>query len=140
MIALDTNLLVYAHLEGDTRHAAAQEVIQTAWRMGRGFGVSLPVVVEFYAVVTHPRVGVLPRVAESFVAQLQAQGLQVWTPRPDAVRRCLALAAEHHVLGRRIYDVFIAVVARDAGAQQLWTHDARFFELDGLQRVLPLDA
>ena len=57
MIALDTNLLVYAHREDSPFHVAALDCV-TACSEGRARPGALPrpCVHEFYAIVTHPRI------------------------------------------------------------------------------------
>jgi predicted nucleic acid-binding protein len=54
MIAVDTNLLVYAHRARTREHAAARRAIERAAAHAAGWGLPLPVLAEFWAVVTHP--------------------------------------------------------------------------------------
>ena len=54
MIALDTNLLVYAHRSAIPEHKAARRAIERARQSGLGWGIVDAGLVEFYAVVTHP--------------------------------------------------------------------------------------
>ena len=54
MIAIDTNLLVYAHRRGLAEHRAAQRAIQRASDDARGWGISVQSIAEFWSVVTHP--------------------------------------------------------------------------------------
>lgn len=53
MIALDTNLLVYAHRAGTAEHVAAKDVILQVARNPAGWGTSVSCIAEFWAVVTH---------------------------------------------------------------------------------------
>jgi hypothetical protein len=55
VIALDTNLLIYAHRGGAPEHAAARRVIQTLAAAGTPWGFALATVSEFWSLVTHPR-------------------------------------------------------------------------------------
>ena len=56
MIAVDTNILVYAHREDSEWHAAAAGRI-TALAEGQGpWAIPWPCVHEFLAVATHPRI------------------------------------------------------------------------------------
>ena len=48
------------------------------------------------------------------------------------------LARRLHVRGVRIFDLQIALVAADAGATELWSHDRQFVSLPGLPVVNPL--
>ena len=56
MIALDTNILVYAHREDSPHHTAALRVIQELTDAPGVFGIPWPCVSEFLAVTTHPRI------------------------------------------------------------------------------------
>ena len=47
------------------------------------------------------------------------------------------LARRLHVRGVRIFDLQIALVAADAGATELWSHDRQFVSLPGLPVVNP---
>ena len=54
MVALDANLLVYAHRSSVAQSDAARAAITTAAGTPDGWGFSLAVVLEFWSVVTHP--------------------------------------------------------------------------------------
>ena len=56
MIALDANILVYAHREDSPWHEAATRCV-TALAEGRGdWAIPWPCLHEFLAIVTHPRI------------------------------------------------------------------------------------
>lgn len=52
MIAIDTNLLGYAHREGFAEHRAARMAIEEAASRSAGCGIPLPCIAEFW---THDR-------------------------------------------------------------------------------------
>lgn len=54
MIAIDTNLLIYAHRSATPEHRAAGVAIESALNAPGGCGVTLPSVAEFFSIVTHP--------------------------------------------------------------------------------------
>ena len=55
MIAVDTNVLIYAHREDSPWHAAALQAL-TGLAEGRSaWAIPWPCVHEFLAIVTHPR-------------------------------------------------------------------------------------
>jgi uncharacterized protein len=141
MIALDTNLLVYAHRSGVPEHRRAQRAIERASRHAAGWGVSLPVLAEFWSVVTHPAVSRLPSTpdeAAGFLTALVEAGAAVWPPGPGLGPRLLQLAAELEVAGPRIFDLQIALIAFEGGATALWTADRRFASVPGLPVVDPI--
>jgi predicted nucleic acid-binding protein len=143
MIALDTNLLVYAHRSAVAEHRAAQDAITRAGRHRDGWGISLAVVFEFWCVVTHPAASGRPSTPEeaaAFVTALETAGAQVWMPGVGFSRRMAQLAAAQAVVGSRIFDLQIALTAFEGGATELWTADRRFMSIPGLPVVCPLEA
>jgi predicted nucleic acid-binding protein len=65
-------------------------------------------------------------------------GLAVWSQGARFVDRLLQTAADLDVRGVRVFDLQIALCALDAGASELWTHDARFVKVPGLRLRDPL--
>ncbi len=144
MIAIDTNLLVYAHRATVAEHRRARRAIESAANDPRGWGISQPVVAEFWAVVTHAAASGRPsRPAEAaaFVRALVIEGgAQLWSAGPGFPERLIALATDRNVQGPRIFDLQIALTAFDNGATELWTRDHAFVTVPGLQIVDPLGA
>jgi predicted nucleic acid-binding protein len=141
VIALDTNLLVYAHRSGLPEHRGARRAIENASRDPRGWGVTLPNVTEFWSVVTHPDSRGGPSSAaqaSGFLDALRTAGARTWLPGAGFVDRLLALAGRLEVQGPRVFDLQIGLTAFDNGAVELWTHDSRFFALPGLRIHDPL--
>ena len=56
MIAIDTNLLVYAHREDSGFHALASAAVDALVNAGEPWALPWPCVHEFIAIVTHPRI------------------------------------------------------------------------------------
>lgn len=140
MVALDTNLLVYAHRSSVAQSDAARAAITTAARNPDGWGFSLAVVLEFWSVVTHPAA---PRPSTSdeaagFLAALESAGARVWVPGSGFSRRVMQLAAAQSIPGPRIFDLQIALTAFEGGARELWTADSKFVSVPGLPVVFPL--
>lgn len=142
MIAIDTNLLVYAHRSGVPQHVAARGAIEQAAASPAGWGIPLPCVAEFWAVVTHPAAHgrpSRPAEARSFLERLVADGGgEIWPPLAGHERRLLALADELAVAGPRIFDIAIGLVAFENGATEIWTHDTSFVAIPGLAVRDPL--
>ncbi len=142
MIALDTNILVYAHRAAVPEHKAACAAIRSAGASKKGWGVTLPSVAEFFTVVTHPSASGRPSTAaevEEFFSALSADGdMGFFYPGPNFERRLIHLAFDLGVSGARIFDLQIGLTALDAGATELWTHDRNFARLPGLKFHDPL--
>lgn len=142
MIAVDTNILVYAHRGAVPEHEGASQAIARAARDPRGWGITIGSVAEFGRIVTHPRSLGRPSTAgeaRRFISALSEQGgARLWQPGPRSASRLLRLAEEQGVSGNRIFDLQIALTAFDNGAEEIWTHDRDFAAFGGLKVVDPL--
>jgi predicted nucleic acid-binding protein len=142
MIALDTNLLVYAHREGTVQHDRARAAIIKALEDPRGWGIPVPAIAEFWSVVTdlrHPGGPSPSRLANHFIHYLVTEGRgNIWTPGPGFGRRLMRWAASLKVRGRKIFDLQIAVIAFEHGAKEIWTHDTNFTSVPGVKVLDPL--
>lgn len=141
MIALDTNLLVYAHRSGLPEHRRAQRAIEKACGSRKGWAIPVFCAAEFWAVVTHPSSSGRPSQAgeaRAFLAELCAAGAKVLHPRDGFMERLAQLACDLNIQGPRIFDLQIALVSFEGGASEIWTHDRRFASLPGLPARDPL--
>lgn len=96
MIAIDTNLLVYAHRERTPQHKRARLAIERAAAAPRGWGMSAAVLPEFWSVVTHPSSEGRPSTpaqAAAFVRALTDAGALIWLPGPGFGERLLQTAS-----------------------------------------------
>ena len=102
----------------------------------------LPCVFEFWSVVTHPSCTggpSTPTAALGFLSSLVSTGgAQILQPGANFLQRCLRIAADLSVSGPRVFDLQIGLLALEAGATELWTHDAGFISLPGLKVSDPL--
>lgn len=141
MIALNTNLLVYAHRAGVAEHLAAQSAIESAARSALGWGIPGPVLGEFWSVATHPASaggGSSVEQAAAFVEALLAAGALVSDAQPGLGGRLVGLARRLGVQGPRVFDLQIGLVAMEAGATEIWTRDSGFLAPPGLDVHNPL--
>ncbi len=142
VIALDTNLLVYAFLPDVREHANAKGAIQNASDDPRGWGVALSSIAEFWMAVTHPSAvgGPSPlRAVREFLHALLVEGTgALWTPKELSWTRLVRMAADLNVRGAHIFDLQIALTAFDNGATEIWTHDKAFVSFPGLRVHDPL--
>ena len=142
MIALDTNLLIYAHRENTPLHVHAREVVLEAVRNPDGWGICLPSVSEFWSVVTnpkHPGGASSSAAATAFVHRLITEGHgHIWTPGPGFGERLMRWASSLKVRGNSIFDLQIAAMAYEHGAREIWTHDKSFVSVPGVKVHDPL--
>lgn len=141
MIAIDTNLLIYAHRSATPEHLAARAAIESALNAPGGCGITLPSVAEFFSIVTHPNtIGgpSTPDAAGDFLESLRDAGVADLSAGPAFSARLVRLAADLGVTGVRIFDLQIGLCALDSGATSVWTHDCGFVKIPGLAIHDPL--
>lgn len=130
MIALDTNLLVYAHREDSPDHAAASAVLLDLVHSGRPFGVPWPCLHEFLAVVTHPRIyrpaTPQPVAVEAVVALTDLEQVHVLSEGRDHLSLLQELLAGSGVVGPAVHDARIAAICLSHGVDALWSADRDF--------------
>ncbi len=143
MIAIDTNLLVYAHRTRTPQHTSPQRAISRAAANPRGWGLAAAVLPEFWSVVTHPDAAgrpSSPAQAAAFLRALSDAGAIVWQPGPGFGERLVRVARDLSISGARVFDLQIAMTAFEGGATEMWTHDAAFVTIAGLPIHDPLRA
>lgn len=142
MIAVDTNLLVYAHREDSSWHdAACARLVELA--EGRApWAIPWPCLHEFLAIVTHPRIYAPPTPLPTAVDQVEA-----WLEAPSLI---LLAEAEGYwpelrttlqgarVTGAQVHDARVAALCRLHGVRELWTADRDFGRFSGLVVRNPL--
>ncbi len=142
MIAVDTNVLVYAHRRDSEWHAVATRCIGELAR-GRGaWAVPWPCVHEFIAVVTHPRIFTPPSTLDAALDQIAA-----WLESPSLVLLgegttyfpvLSGLLAKSRVVGPRVHDARIAALCIEHGVLELLSVDRDFSRFPALRTRNPL--
>lgn len=142
MIAVDTNILVYAHRADSDRHRPARACVLRLAEGRAPWGLPWPCVHEFIAVATHPAI-YDPR---STIAQALDQ-VEAWLASP-AVRLLAETRAHWTVLkaqllagrvrGPAVHDARIAALCLAHGVSELWTADRDFGRFPGLATRNPL--
>ncbi len=142
MIAVDTNILIYAHRAETELHAtAASRLVALAERAERW---ALPIfcVAEFIRVVTHGQVFNPPSTVAQAVAFVEglvaAPNCDLVLPGPEFLQRLLAAAQEADAQGNLMFDAQIAALCREHGIDSILTNDRDFGRFEPLQ-VLRLE-
>jgi uncharacterized protein len=141
VIAVDTNILVYAHREDSTFHAAAASRLAALAEGRAPWVIAWPCLHEFLAIVTHPRIYVPPTPLAAALDQVDA-----WLASPSLV--LLAESEQHwaelraiivagRVTGAHIHDARVAALCRQHGVRELWSADRDFGRFSGLNVVNP---
>lgn len=142
MIAVDTNLLVYAHRPDSPFHDEARACIRGLAESRAPWVIPWPCIHEFIAVVTHPRIFSPPTPLPQALAQVNAwlespslltlaESEGYWPALEDAARAARAV-------GPLIHDARIAALCQAHGVRELWTADRDFGRFPGLVARNPL--
>lgn len=142
MIAVDTNLLVYAHREDSPWHEAASARI-TELAEGRApWAIPWPCLHEFLAIVTHPRIyappSPLPAALDQVDAWLEAPGLVSLSESEGYWQELRPALQAGRVAGAQVHDARVAALCRLHGVRELWTADRDFGRFRGLVVRNPL--
>jgi toxin-antitoxin system PIN domain toxin len=144
LIAVDTNILVYAHREDSPFHKIASSRIADLAQGRASWGIPWPCLHEFLAIVTHPRIYDPPTPLDAALDQADA-----WLESPSLV---LLAESERHwpelrrlvtagrVTGPRIHDARVAALCRQHGVRELWSADRDFSRFAELRTINPLVA
>ena len=135
MILPDVNVLVYAHREDSSHHAACHAWLLRALKGDQAFGLSESVLAGVIRVVTHPKIFKQPTrldVALAFVAGLLAQPHAVRVaPGPRHWEIFTSLCREADARGNLIADAYMAALAIESGCEWITT-DGDFARFPGL--------
>ncbi len=142
MIAVETNILVYAHRAEMPGHALAREAIARLAEGSSPWAIPWPCLHEFLAIVTNPRVFVPPTPVADAMIQVYR-----WLESPTLL--LLSEAVTHwptlgrlvragDVRGATIHDARIASICCDHGVYELLTADRDFSRFPSLRTRNPL--
>ena len=139
MIALDTNLLVYAHREEYDEHPAALTWVEHLAASGAPWGLPAMVLAEFVRVVTHPRALDAPTEMERALSALEAltsaRGARVLGAGPRFAHHFAASVRAGRAIGSLAFDAHIAAVCREHCVSRLVTRDRDFSRFPWIQIV-----
>jgi toxin-antitoxin system PIN domain toxin len=142
VIAIDTNILIYAHRESLPQHERALAWLRHLAEGNALWGLPVFCLGEFLRVVTHPRVFDPPSTLDQAVAALegllQSPTLRILKPGSRYTVLLIEAVRAADARGNLVFDAQIAAVCREHGASQLLTMDRDFARFPGLQ-LLRLD-
>lgn len=136
MIAVDTNILVYAHASRFPKHAPALRRL-TALAEGLTRWV-IPVFClgEFARVMTHPRLFRPPWSAQQLRGAvshlLESPSLRVLYPGVDFPRLLLEAIVEANAVGNLVFDAQVVALCRESSVTRLLTEDRDFDRFRGI--------
>lgn len=142
MIAVDSNLLVYAHREDSPWHNAAYARIVELAEGPAAWAIPWPCLHEFLSIVTHPRIYTPPTPLEKAIDQVEA-----WLESPNLVLlsesgdywpQLRSILQTGRVSGPQVHDARVAALCQQHGVSELWTIDRDFNRFPGLTVRNPL--
>lgn len=142
MIALDTNLLVHAHRRDASLHEAAYTSVKELAESLSPWAICYHSLIEFYGVVTHPKIWNEPSSPEQAFHQIHAwkaaPSLRILCDLPENLNQLEALATDGKVHGPLIHDARIAGCCLSHGVHELWTVDRDFSRFPSIKTRNPL--
>jgi uncharacterized protein len=144
VIAVDTNLLVYAHRRDSSFYGPAAVAVRSLAESPAAWAIPWPCVHEFYSTVTHARIYDPPSRPAEAIAQVEA-----WLGSPSLVllhegttfwRTLRTLLESRKVQGPMAHDARIAALCRANGVRELWSADRDFGRFPDLVVHNPLVA
>lgn len=144
MIAVDANILVYAHREDSEWHESAARAVRELAEGAAAWAIPWPCVHEFLAVTTHPRIFKTPTPLPAALDQIEA-----WLEAPSLVRLAedadywtvlRTLVSQARISSPRVHDARVAALCLTHSARELWTAERDFSMFPSLRVRNPLVA
>jgi toxin-antitoxin system PIN domain toxin len=143
MLAVDTNILVYAHRREAAEHAKCAELLRDLAEGPSPWGLPWPSVYEFFSIVTNPRIwkeaATTPTAAW---AQLEAwfgsPSLRLLGETQEFVEVLGGFVRRPRVRGPVVHDARIAALCVAHGVEALLTRDRDFSLFPELETRNPL--
>ena len=142
MIAVDTNILVYAHRAEMPQHRAAERRLRELATGAAAWALPVFCLGEFVRVVTHPKVfqpaSTIDQALGAMAALLESESLRVLMPGERYPLLLAETVRGGRATGNLVFDAQIAAVCREHGATRVLTFDRDSARFPGI-RLLPLD-
>jgi hypothetical protein len=142
MVAVDTNLLVYAHRADSEFHARADQVIADLAEGRASWAIPWPCLYEFYAIVTHPKIYRPPTPAADALVQigywLESPRLVLLHEGEGFFETLRALLGKSKVQGGGVHDARIAALCLRHGVKALLSADRDFSRFPAFRTENPL--
>ena len=142
MIAIDTNILVYAHRQDTEWHSEALTVLKLLAEGARRWAIPWSCIHEFIAITTHPSIYDPPT-----PLSVAFKAMEVWLNSPvcrmigegdNHLSTLKHLALKGKTQGPMIHDTRIAAVCLQNGVTELWSADRDFSRFKEIKVINPL--
>lgn len=144
MIALDTNILVYAHRDDSPFYAPARRILLSLAEGVALWAIPWPCAHEFLTVITHPRIYApptpLPKALEHLDVLMESPTLRLLAEAEPHWPTLRSLLAAGRIAGPQVHDARVAALCLQHGVSELWSADRDFSRFPQLRAVNPLVA
>lgn len=143
MIAVDTNVLVYAHRSESKHNERCYQLLRQLAAGSTPWAIPSPCLVEFLCVVTHPRYLQTPT-----PLSLALEQVRYWLTTPNGTvlaetrstwETLRDLVDSGQIVGPMVYDARIAAICLDQGVREVWTADRDLSRFPKLRTRNPLE-
>lgn len=142
MIAVDTNLLVYAHRADAQFHAKARRLIESLAQGAAPWAIPWPCVHEFFAIVTNARIFKTPTTIQLALEELRGlaalPNVALLAEGEGYLEQLERLALGAGIQGGAIHDARVAAICIYHGVGELWSADRDFSRYPALKTRNPL--
>lgn len=142
MIAIDTNILIYAHKEESEWHQQADECLTQLAESQQPWAIPWPCIHEFLSIATNPRIYKSPTpmsIAKKQVDYwLESPTLSLLGEKLGYWKTLTELLDAGQIKGAMVHDARIAALCKHQGVTELWTADRDFNRFQALNTVNPL--
>lgn len=142
MIAVDTNILVYAHRTDSQFHQRAAECVTTLAEGTDPWAIAWPCVHEFFAIVTHPRIYAPPtpttRALDQIAAWLESPTLVLLGEGKGYFKALKEVVQKGKVTGPRVHDARIMALCKSHGVTELYSADRDFDRFSMIRVTNPI--
>ena len=134
MIAIDTNILVYAHFPRLPKHQASRERLGELAESGARWSIPVFCVGEFFRIATHRRLFDPPfstvEAIEAIKRVLASPTLIILYPGGEYLRLLYEAMLEASTTGNLVFDAQIVALCRESGVRALLTEDRDFHRFE----------
>jgi uncharacterized protein len=142
MIAVDTNILVYAHRRESPFHAAAAACVRELAEGDASWAIPWPCVHEFLAIATNPKIFRHPTPITTALAQVdhwrESPSLRLIGEDEGYWAAFAELVRSGEIRGAKVHDARIAAIALAHGVRELLSADRDFSRMAPLSVRNPL--
>ncbi len=142
MIAVDTNLLVYAHRVDAPWHEDAGRALSELAEGSSPWAIPWHCIHEFIGIVTHPKIFKPPTplniALEAIAAWCKSPSLVLLSEGPGYFEVLRDLVQSGRIAGPQIHDARVAAVCVHHAVTELWTADRDFGRFPTLKVRNPL--